>query len=145
LLNSDEIQKIIPHRPPFLLVDRIKEIVPGVRATGFKNITANESFFQGHFPQEMIMPGVLMIEALAQVGAVAILSNKENEGKLVFFGGINKARFKKKVIPGDCLQLETEIIKKRGSFGIGKGIALVEGELAVEAELIFAIENKIIN
>ncbi len=142
MFNSQEIQRIIPHRPPFLFVDRIEEIVPGERAVGYKNITANESFFMGHFPQEMIMPGVLMVEALAQVGAAAILAQEENQGKLVFFGGINKARFRKKVIPGDCLKLVTVIIRRKGSFGIGKAVATVSGEIAVEAELIFAIEDK---
>ncbi len=142
MYNSQEIQRIIPHRPPFLFVDRIKEVIPGERAVGYKNITANEPFFMGHFPQEMIMPGVLMIEALAQVGAVALLTQEENQGRLVFFGGIKKARFRKKVIPGDCLKLETEIIRKKGSFGIGKGVATVAGEIAVEAELLFAIEEK---
>jgi len=142
LLNCNEIQKIIPHRYPFLLVDRIEEIIPGEMAVGYKNVTANESFFQGHFPGEMIMPGVLMIEALAQVGAVAILILEANKGKLVYFGGINKARFKRKVIPGDCLRLEIQIIKQKGSFGLGKATATVNNQIAVEAELIFAIGNK---
>jgi len=142
LLNCNEIQKIIPHRYPFLFVDRIEEIVPGEKAVGYKNVTANESFFQGHFPGEMIMPGVLMIEALAQVGAVAILILEANKGKLVYFGGINKARFKRKVIPGDCLRLETQIIKQKGPFGLGKATATVNNQIAVDAELIFAIENK---
>ncbi len=141
MLNCNEIQKIIPHRYPFLLVDRIEEIVPGERAVGYKNITVNESFFQGHFPREMVMPGVLMIESLAQVGAVVLLIQEENKGKLVYFGGINKARFKRKVIPGDCLKLETQIIKKKGPFGLGKATATVNNQVAVEAELIFAIEN----
>jgi len=141
LLNCNEIQKIIPHRYPFLLVDRIEEIVPGERAVGYKNITVNESFFQGHFPREMVMPGVLMIEALAQVGAVVLLIQEENKGKLVYFGGINRARFKRKVIPGDCLKLEVQILKKKGLFGLGKAIATVNNQVAVEAELIFAIES----
>ena len=141
MLNCNEIQKIIPHRYPFLLVDRIEEIVPGERAVGYKNITVNESFFQGHFPREMVMPGVLMIEALAQVGAVVLLIQEENKGKLVYFGGINRARFKRKVIPGDCLKLEVQILKKRGLFGLGKAIATVNNQVAVEAELIFAIES----
>ena len=141
MLNCNEIQKIIPHRYPFLLVDRIEEIVPGEKAVGYKNITVNESFFQGHFPREMVMPGVLMIEALAQVGAVVLLIQEENKGKLVYFGGINKARFKRKVIPGDCLKLEVQILKKRGLFGLGKATATVNNQVAVEAELIFAIES----
>lgn len=142
MLNCNEIQKIIPHRYPFLLIDRIDEVVPGEKAIGYKNVTVNEPFFQGHFPQEMVMPGVLMVEALAQVGAVALLIQEENKGKLVFFGGINKARFKRKVVPGDCLKLETQIIKKKGPFGLGRAIATVNNQAAVEAELIFAIENK---
>jgi len=142
LLNSDEIQKIIPHRYPFLLVDRIGELIPEQKAIGYKNVTVNEPFFQGHFPQEMMMPGVLIIEALAQVGAVAILIQEENKGKLVYFAGINKATFKRKVIPGDCLRLEVEIIKRKGPFGLGKGTATVDGQIAAKAELLFAIERK---
>jgi 3-hydroxyacyl-[acyl-carrier-protein] dehydratase len=142
LLNCNEIQKIIPHRYPFLFIDRVEEIVPGESAVGYKNVTVNEPFFQGHFPQEMIMPGVLMIEALAQTGAVVLLIQEENRGKLVFFGGVNRARFKRKVIPGDCLKLEVQIIKRKGLFGLGKATATVNDQVAVEAELIFAIENK---
>lgn len=142
MLNSDEIQKIIPHRYPFLLVDRIAELIPEEKAIGYKNVTVNEPFFQGHFPQEMMMPGVLIIEAMAQVGAVAILTQEENKGKLVYFAGINKATFKRKVIPGDCLKLEVEIIKRKGAFGLGSGIATVEGQIAVKAELLFALEQK---
>lgn len=142
MLNIDDIKKIIPHRYPFLLVDRIEEIIPGERAIGYKNVTANEFFFQGHFPQEMVMPGVLVIESLAQVGAVAILAQAENRGKLVYFGGINKAVFKRKVIPGDCLRLEVEITKRKGLFGLGRGIASVEGKIALRAELLFALEQK---
>ena len=114
MLNIDDIKKIIPHRYPFLLIDRITEIVPGKSATGYKNVSANELFFQGHFPQEMVMPGVLIIESLAQTGAVALLSEEENRGRLAYFGGINKAVFKRKVVPGDCLKLEIEIIKRKG-------------------------------
>ncbi|MDD3655837.1 MAG: 3-hydroxyacyl-ACP dehydratase FabZ [Atribacterota bacterium] len=142
LLKIDDIKKIIPHRYPFLLIDRIDEIVSGERAVGYKNVTANESFFQGHFPQEMVMPGVLVVESLAQVGAVAILVQKENRGKLVYFGGINKAVFKRKVIPGDCLRLEVEIIRRKGLFGLGRGTATVDGQIAVKAELLFALEHK---
>jgi 3-hydroxyacyl-[acyl-carrier-protein] dehydratase len=140
-LNCNEIQKIIPHRYPFLLVDRIEKIDPGKGAIGYKNVTANEYFFQGHFPGEMVMPGVLIIESLAQVGAVAILIEEQNRGKLAYFGGINKARFKQKVIPGDCLRLETNIIKQKGSIGIGKATASVNGKIVAEAELIFAVEK----
>lgn len=139
MLNCNEIQKIIPHRYPFLLVDRIEKIDPGKGAIGYKNVTVNEYFFQGHFPGEMVMPGVLIIESLAQVGAVAILSKDNNKGKLVYFGGINKARFKHKVVPGDSLKLETTIIKQKGLIGIGKAVASINGKIAAEAELIFAI------
>jgi len=142
LLNIDDIKKIIPHRYPFLFIDYITELVLGERAVGYKNVTANEPFFQGHFPQEMIMPGVLIIESLAQVGAVAILSQKENKGKLAYFAGINKAAFKRKVVPGDRLKLEVEIIKKKGLFGLGRGIATVDGQIAVKSELLFALEGK---
>ncbi|HNR64914.1 MAG TPA: 3-hydroxyacyl-ACP dehydratase FabZ [Atribacterota bacterium] len=142
MLNIDDIKKIIPHRYPFLFIDYITELVLGERAVGYKNVTANEPFFQGHFPQEMIMPGVLIIESLAQVGAVAILSQKENKGKLAYFAGINKAAFKRKVVPGDRLKLEVEIIKKKGLFGLGRGIATVDGQIAVKSELLFALEGK---
>jgi len=141
VLNCNDIQKIIPHRYPFLFVDWIDELIPGEKAVGYKNITVNEHFFQGHFPGQMIMPGVLILEALAQTGAVAILTMEENKAKMVYFGGINKARFKRKVIPGDCLKLSTEIIKKKGPFGLGNAKASVNGQLAVEAQLIFAIEK----
>ena len=139
VLNSNQIQEIIPHRYPFLLVDRIIELEKGERAVGEKSVTAGESFFSGHFPDYHIMPGVLIIEALAQVGAVAILSLEINKGKYAFFAGIKKARFKRKVIPGDKLRLEVEIIKARGPVGIGKARATVEGALACEAELTFAL------
>ena len=129
LLDINDIQKIIPHRYPFLLVDCVEEMEPGVRAVGYKNVTMNEPFFQGHFPQQPVMPGVLIIEALAQVGAIAVLSLPENKGKLAFFG--------KQVIPGDRLRLETEIIKCKGPMGIGKAVATVDGKLAAEAEISF--------
>jgi len=141
LLDCNQIQKIIPHRYPFLLVDRIIEIIPGKMAIGIKNVTVNENYFQGHFPQEKVMPGVLIIEALAQVGAVALLKEKENQGKIAYFAGINKARFKKKVVPGDVLKLETEITRRKGVFGLGKALATVNGETAAEAELLFALEK----
>ena len=137
LLDINDIQKIIPHRYPFLLVDRVEEMEPGVRAVGYKNVTMNEPFFQGHFPQQPVMPGVLIIEALAQVGAIAVLSLPENKGKLAFFGGIKNAKFRKQVIPGDRLRLETEIIKCKGPMGIGKAVATVDGKLAAEAEISF--------
>ena len=136
LLDINDIQKIIPHRYPFL-VDCVEEMEPGVRAVGYKNVTMNEPFFQGHFPQQPVMPGVLIIEALAQVGAIAVLSLPENKGKLAFFGGIKNAKFRKQVIPGDRLRLETEIIKCKGPMGIGKAVATVDGKLAAEAEISF--------
>ena len=139
MLDINEIKKILPHRYPFLLVDRIEEMEPGVRAVGYKNVTANEPFFQGHFPEYPVMPGVLLIEALAQVGAVAILTQEENKGKIAFFGGIKNARFKKQVIPGDKVELSCELITMKGPLGIGKAVATVDGKVAVTAELSFAI------
>lgn len=138
--TSDEIKEILPHRYPFLLVDKILECEPGVSAKGIKCVSANEMQFLGHFPQKAVMPGVLIIEALAQTGAVALLSLDENRGKLAFFGGINNAKFKRQVVPGDVLELNCEIIKKKGPVGIGKAEAFVDGKLAVTAELTFAIE-----
>ncbi len=139
MLGIKEIQEIIPHRHPFLLVDRIEELEPGVKAVGYKAVTYDESFFKGHFPQEPVMPGVLMVEALAQVGAVAILSVPENKGKTAYFGSINSCKFKKKVIPGDLIRLECELIKVKGPVGVGKATATVDGKVAVSAELTFAI------
>lgn len=139
MLGIKEIMDIIPHRQPFLLIDRIEELEPGVRATGYKNITYNEPFFVGHFPDEPVMPGVLQIEALAQVGAVAILSLEKNKGKTAYFAGISSAKFKEKVVPGDCLHLECEIIRQKGPIGIGSAKAYVNGKIAVIAELTFAI------
>lgn len=139
MLGIKEIQEIVPHRHPFLLVDCIEEMNPGVSATGYKCVTYDESFFKGHFPQEPVMPGVLIIEALAQVGAVAILSLEENKGRTAYFGGIDKAKFKKKVVPGDKLKLECEIIKRKGPVGVGKAVATVDGKLAASAELTFMI------
>lgn len=140
-LNSNEIQQILPHRYPFLLVDRITECEPGQSATGIKCVTANEMQFLGHFPEKHVMPGVLIIEALAQTGAVALLSEEENKGKIALFGGINKARFKRQVIPGDVLTLKCEIIKRKGPVGIGQAAAYVDGKLAVSAEIMFAVEK----
>lgn len=130
---------IIPHRQPFLLIDRIEELEPGKRAVGTKCVSYNEPFFNGHFPGEPVMPGVLIIEALAQVGTVAMLSVPENKGKIGYFGAINSAKFKKKVVPGDVLTLEVEIIKQKGPMGIGSAKAYVDGKVAVIAELTFAI------
>ena len=138
-LNIDQIEGILPHRYPFLLVDKIVECVPGQSARGIKCVTANEPFFQGHFPGYKVMPGVLIIEALAQVGAVAMLSIPEWKGKTAYFAGIEKAKFRKKVVPGDVLMLETTIVKVKGPMGIGKGIATVDGVKVAEAELTFAI------
>ena len=139
LLDVNEIKKIIPHRYPFLLVDCIEELEPGVKAVGYKNVTVNEPFFQGHFPQQPVMPGVLIVEALAQVGAVAVLSLPENKGKLAFFGGIDKAKFRKQVVLAHRLRLETEIIKCKGPMGVGKAVATVDGKVACEAEIKFMI------
>ena len=139
LLTAKEIMEIIPHRQPFMLIDTIEEMEPGVRALAKKCVSYNEPFFQGHFPGEPVMPGVLIVEALAQTGAVAILSLPENKGKTAYFAAINSAKFKKKVIPGDVLMLETEIIKVKGPMGIGKATATVDGKVAVQAEHTFAI------
>lgn len=138
-LNSNEIQEILPHRYPFQLVDRITEGEPGKYAKGIKCVSVNEMQFCGHFPQKHVMPGVLIIEALAQVGAVAILSMPENKGKIVFFGGIKNARFRQQVVPGDVLELECELIKQMGPVGVGKAVAKVNGKVAVNAELTFAV------
>ena len=139
MLDIQDIQKIIPHRYPFLLIDRVTEMEPGVKAVGYKNVTFNEYYFAGHFPEESVMPGVLIVESLAQLGAVAILSLDKNKGKIAYFAGINKARFRRKVIPGDTLNLEIEIIKTKGTVGIGKAVAKVNDDVACEAELMFAI------
>lgn len=139
-LGIKEIQEIIPHRHPFLLIDCIEELEPGVRAVGYKSVTFHEPQFAGHFPGQPVMPGVLMIEALAQVGAVAILSLEENKGKTAFFGAINNAKFKQMVLPGDRLKLECEIIKRKGPIGVGKAVATnAEGKVAVSAELTFVV------
>ena len=138
-LDTKQIEEIIPHRHPFLLVDYIEDYEPGEFAIGYKCVTFREDFFRGHFPQQPVMPGVLIVEALAQTGAVAILSKPENKGKIAFFGGIDKCRFKKKVVPGDKLRLETRIIKQKGPVGIGEAVATVDGKVAVKAELTFMI------
>ena len=139
-MTTQEIMEILPHRHPFLLIDTVEEVEPGVRAVAKKNVTFNEPFFAGHFPGNPVMPGVLMIEALAQVGAVAILSLEENKGKTAFFGAINNAKFKQMVLPGDRLKLECEIIKSKGKVGVGKAVATnAEGKVAVSAELTFVV------
>lgn len=138
-LNSNQIQEINPHRYPFALVDKITDYVPGEWAKGIKCVSVNEMQFMGHFPQYHVMPGVLIIEALAQVGCIAILSKPENQGKLVFFGGINKCKIRQQVVPGDVVELECILIKQRANIGIGEAIAKVNGKVAVKAELTFAI------
>lgn len=138
-LDSREIMSIIPHRYPFLLVDRITGLLPGEKAVGWKNVSVNEPFFQGHFPGEPVMPGVLIIEALAQVGAVAVLSLEENKGKLALFAGINKFRFRQVVRPGDRLELSVTLTASRGSMGRGDGEAKVDGKVVASGELWFAV------
>ena len=138
-LNIEQIMEILPHRPPFLLVDKIVECVPGQSAVGRKCVTANEPFFQGHFPGFKVMPGVLIIEALAQVGAVTMLSMPENKGKIGLFGGIKNARFRRQVTPGDVLELECTILKQKGPVAVAEAKATVGGQLAVSAELTFAL------
>lgn len=139
MLDINEIMKIIPQRVPFLMIDRVEKYIPGESAVAYKNVCINEPYFQGHFPGQPIMPGVLIVEALAQTGAVAILSMEENKGKNALFGGIDKLRFKKQVVPGDVLKLEVKIIKTKGPVGVGEAIATVDGNIAVKGELTFAI------
>ena len=139
-LDANQIQEILPHRYPFLLVDRITNYEPGKMAEGRKCVTVNEPFFCGHFPQYHVMPGVLILEALAQVGAVAILSEEENRGKIALFGGVKNARFKRQVRPGDVLELRCELTNRRGPIGFGVAEAKVDGQLACRAELTFAIQ-----
>ncbi len=141
ILNSNQIQEIIPHRYPFLMIDRVLELEPGKRAVAIKNVSSGDGFFHGHFPQEHIMPGVLIIEALAQTGAVIILSLEENKGKIAYFAGIDKCKFRRKVIPGDTLRLEVIVTKARSTVGIANVKATVDGEIACEAILKFAIQR----
>ncbi|HZD59595.1 MAG TPA: 3-hydroxyacyl-ACP dehydratase FabZ [Anaerolineae bacterium] len=140
MLGIEEIQKIIPHRYPFLLIDKIIEYEPGKKAKGLKNVTVNEPFFNGHFPDYPVMPGVLVVEALAQVGAVSMLSLEGNKGKMAFFARIDGFRFRRQVVPGDQLILEVEITRSKGSIGKGKATASVDGEIVAEGELMFAIK-----
>lgn len=139
MMNIEQIKEIIPHRYPFLLIDRVLEIEEGKKITAIKNVTANEQFFNGHFPVEPVMPGVLIVEAMAQAGAVAILSLEEYKGKIAYFGAIDNAKFRGKVVPGDSLRLEVNIVKLKKVAGIGKGIAYVGDKKVAEADLTFMI------
>jgi len=141
-LSNDEIRKILPHRYPFLLVDSIIDYEAGKWAKGIKCVSAGEMYFLGHFPEKSVMPGVLIIEALAQTGAIAILTEPENKGKLALFGGINNARFKQQVLPGDMLSLECTLARRLGSMGIGEARAMIGDNIACTAELVFAIVDK---
>ncbi|QYA48198.1 3-hydroxyacyl-ACP dehydratase FabZ [Nosocomiicoccus ampullae] len=141
MLTYDQIKAIIPHRPPFLLIDRIEEIVPGEKAVGIKQVSGNEPFFEGHFPEYAVMPGVLIVEALAQTGAVALLQEEEFKGKLAFFAGIDKCRFKHQVTPGDTLELTVEITRIKGPIGKGKAVAKVGDKIACQCEITFAISD----
>ena len=142
MLNIDQIKELIPHRYPFLLVDKVVELEEGKRAVGIKNVSVNEPFFQGHFPEYPIMPGVLIIEAMAQVGAVAMMSIDENKGKLGVFAGIDKVRFKKEVRPGDTLRMEVEMTSLRRNIGKANASAYGDGELDCSGELMFALVQK---
>ncbi len=137
--DINDIMAVLPHRPPFLLIDRIEELEPGQKIVALKNVTMNEPFFTGHFPGHPVMPGVLIIEAMAQAGAYAVLSQEEFKGKIAFLGGVDKAKFRRQVVPGDTLRLEVEIIKLKRNAGIGKGTAYVDGKKACEAEITFLI------
>ena len=139
MLNKDEIKNIIPQREPFLMIDEVESYVPGVRATAYKFVDEKEWYLQGHFPGNPIMPGVLIVESIAQTGAIAILSLKENKGKNALFAGIDKVKFKQKVVPGDKIKLEVKIIKQKGSVGVGEGIASVNGNLVAKGEFTFAL------
>ncbi|MBP1948826.1 3-hydroxyacyl-ACP dehydratase FabZ [Virgibacillus litoralis] len=139
-MDTEQIKETIPHRYPFLLVDKVIEMEEGKRVTALKNVTTNEPFFQGHFPNYPVMPGVLIVEALAQAGAIAVLGIEENKGKIGFLAGLDKCRFKRQVKPGDQLKLDVEIIRVKGPIGKGKAVATVDGEVACEAEITFAIQ-----
>lgn len=141
MLTYDQIKAIIPHRPPFLLIDRIEEIVPGEKCVGIKQVSGNEPFFEGHFPEYAVMPGVLIVEALAQTGAVALLQEEAFKGKLAFFAGIDKCRFKHQVTPGDTLELTVEITRIKGPIGKGKAVAKVGDKIACQCEITFAISD----
>ena len=139
MLNKEEIEKIIPQRDPFLMIDEVEEYTPGESCVAYKNVSLEEPYFKGHFPGNPIMPGVLIVESLAQAGAVAILSMEENKGKNAIFGGIDKMKFKKMVVPGDRLKLEVNIIKRKGPIGVGEALATVDGKVAAKGELTFAV------
>ncbi len=139
MLNKEEIKKIIPQRDPFLMIDEVEDFIAGESAIAYKNVNIEEWYFKGHFPGNPIMPGVLIAESLAQTGAVAILSVDENKGKNALFGGIDKMRFKRQVVPGDRLKLEVKIIKRKGPIGVGEAIASVDGKVAAKGELTFAL------
>ena len=139
VLNKEGIKNIIPQREPFLMIDEVEEYVPGESAIAYKHVDGNEYYFKGHFPGNPIMPGVLIVESLAQTGAVAILSMEENKEKNALFGGIDKIRFKRQVVPGDTLKLEVKIIKRKGPIGVGEAIATVDGKIAAKGELTFAV------
>ena len=141
-LGPAQIRDLIPHRYPFLLVDRIEELVAGVRAVGVKNVTQNEPFFQGHFPDYPVMPGVLIIEAMAQVGAVGVMAGGEHGDKLALFAGIDGVRFRRQVLPGDLLRMEVEIVRLKGRVGRGRGRATVGEERVCEADLMFAFAER---
>lgn len=142
MLNNIQIQSIIPHRYPFLLVDKIIELEEGKKAVGIKSVTINEPFFQGHFPNNPLMPGVLIVEAMAQVGAVAVMTLEENKDKLAVFTGIDKIRFRKQVRPGDTLKMEVELIAMRRGIGKAEAVAYVDGEVACKGTLMFGIIDK---
>lgn len=139
MLNKEKIKNIIPQREPFLMIDEVETYIPGESAVAYKHVNEEEWYFKGHFPGNPIMPGVLITESLAQTGAVAILSMEENKGKNALFGGIDKMKFKKMVVPGDTLKLEVKIIKRKGPIGVGEAIATVDGKVAAKGELTFAV------
>ncbi len=142
MLEARDIMQILPHRYPFLLVDRITELEPGERAVGIKNVTANEPQFTGHWPGNPVFPGMLILEAMAQVGGVLLLTGLDDEGdQLALFGGVDKARFRRQVIPGDQLRFEVELIRRKGPIGKVRGVAMVGDELACEADLMFALSR----